>query len=141
MHDFRYYFHFPRHWSWHQPKKCKHDTVNSFSEDYIPCLYGPLPLKKLFKVRLQSRQLQIHVLNSVQEAYAECFAVHISKFEVLHTSKKTKNIKMLNLLVKNWKLRFWCSLFHFFMWFERFEIWTTKRLSLASCTLKVTKIN
>ena len=67
-------------------KKCKHDTVNSFSEDYIPCLYGPLPLKKLFKVRLQSRQLQIHVLNSVQEAYAECFAVHISKFEVLHTS-------------------------------------------------------
>ena len=30
--------------------------------------------------------------------------------------------KMLNLLVKNWKLMFWCSLFHFFIWFARFQI-------------------
>ena len=30
-----------------------------------------------------------------------------------HMKKPTKNIKMLNLLVKNWKLRVWCSLFHF----------------------------
>ena len=37
--------------------------------------------------------------------------------------KKTKNIKMLDLLMKNLKLRIWCSLFHFFvMWFSRFQI-------------------
>ena len=59
----------------------------------------------------------------------------------LQEKTKQKTSKCLNLLVKNWKLRFWCSLFHFFMWFERFEIWTPKRLSQASCTLKVTKIN
>ena len=29
---------------------------------------------------------------------------------------------MLNLLWTNWKLRVWCSLFHFFMWFARFQI-------------------
>ena len=27
---------------------------------------------------------------------------------------KTKSIKILDLLLKNWKLRVWCSLFHFF---------------------------
>ena len=29
---------------------------------------------------------------------------------------------MLGLLMKNWKLRVWCSLFLFFMWFARFQI-------------------
>ena len=42
-------------------------------------------------------------VNSVQEACAKCFAVHISKFEILQTTwkNKTKYIKMLDLLVKN----------------------------------------
>ena len=42
-------------------------------------------------------------VNSVQKAFAKCLAVHISKFEILHTTwkNKTKNIE----LVKNWKLR------------------------------------
>ena len=51
--------------------------------------------------------------------------------------EKTKNIKMLNLLVKNWKLRLWCSLFHFFhVIFEisNFNMWTEKHLAQASCT-------
>ena len=39
-----------------------------------------------------------------------------------HMKKQTKNIKTLDLLVKNWKLRVRCSLFHFFMWFVRFQI-------------------
>ena len=58
----------------------------------------------------------ISKVNTVQEACAKCFAVHLLKFEILQTTwkNKTKNIKMLNLLVKNWKLRVWCSLFHFF---------------------------
>ena len=52
-------------------------------------------------------------VNSVQEACVKCFAVHILKFEILQTTwkNKTKNIKMLDLLMKNWKLRDWCVLF------------------------------
>ena len=41
-------------------------------------------------------------VNSVQEACIKCFAVHILKFEILQTTlTKQKNIKMLDLLVKN----------------------------------------
>ena len=42
-------------------------------------------------------------VNSVPEACAKCFAVHILKFEILQTTwkHKTNSIKMLNLLVKN----------------------------------------
>ena len=39
-----------------------------------------------------------------------------------HEKNETKNIKILNLLVKNWRLSVWCSLFHFFMWIMRFQI-------------------
>ena len=41
-------------------------------------------------------------VNSVQEACAKCFAVHILKFEILQTTlkNKTKSIKMLDLLMK-----------------------------------------
>ena len=39
-----------------------------------------------------------------------------------YLKKQNKNIKMLDLLMKNWKLRVWCSLFHFFMWFTIFQI-------------------
>ena len=63
-------------------------------------------------------------VNSVQEACAKYFAVHMLKFEILQTTwkNKTKSIKMLDLLVKNWKLRVWWFLFHFFMWFAWFQI-------------------
>ena len=42
----------------------------------------------------------------------------ILKFKILQTTwkYKTKNIKKLDLSIKNWKLRVWCSLFNFFMW-------------------------
>ena len=42
-------------------------------------------------------------VNSVPEACAKCFVVHILKFEILQTTwkNKTKSIKMLNLLAKN----------------------------------------
>ena len=52
-------------------------------------------------------------VNSVQKTCAQCFAVHILKFEILQTT--WKGIQMLDLLMKNWKLRVWCSLFNFFM--------------------------
>ena len=38
--------------------------------------------------------------------------LYISKFEILQTTWKKQN--MLDLLMRNWKLRVWCSLFHFF---------------------------
>ena len=81
----------------------------------------------------------LYKVNSVQEACAKCFAVHLLKFEILQTTwrNKTKNIKMLNLLVKNWKLRVWCSLFQFFhvIWkISNFNMWTAKHLAQASCT-------
>ena len=43
---------------------------------------------------------------------------------------------MLDLLVKNWKLRVWCSLFHFFhviCKISNFNIWSAKNLVQASC--------
>ena len=55
-------------------------------------------------------------VNSVQEACAKCFAVHISKFEILQTTwkNKTKNIKMIETIVEKLKtksLMFFVSFF------------------------------
>ena len=63
-------------------------------------------------------------VNSVQEACAKCFAIHILKFEILQTTwkNKTKNIKILDLLLKNRKLTVWCSLFHFSHVIARFQV-------------------
>ena len=49
---------------------------------------------------------------------------HINIWNVANHMKKTKtkNIKMLDLLMKKWKLWVWCFLFIFFMWFARFQI-------------------
>ena len=57
---------------------------------------------------------QIFKVNSVQEAFAKCFAVHLLEFEILQTTwkNKTKNIKILNIFVKNCKLKVWCNFFH-----------------------------
>ena len=35
---------------------------------------------------------------------------------------KTKSIKMIDLLMKNWKIRVYSLLYFFFMWFARFQI-------------------
>ena len=54
-----------------------------------------------------------------------------------HMKKLTKSIKILDLLIKNWKLRFWWSLFHFFhviCKISNFNMWTAKHLAQASCT-------
>ena len=69
-------------------------------------------------------------VNSVQEACAKCFAVHILKFEILQT---TENIKILDLLMKNPKLRVWCSLFHGICKISNFKMSTAKHLWQASC--------
>ena len=77
-------------------------------------------------------------VNSIQEACAKCFAVHKLRFEILQTTWKnnTENIKTLEVLMKNWKLRVWCSLFHFFhviCKISNFNMWTAKHLAQASC--------
>ena len=52
-------------------------------------------------------------------------------------NKKQKNIKMLDLLIKNWKVRVWCSsfqIFHMICKISNFNMWTAKHLVKASCT-------
>ena len=95
-------------------------------------------LKVYFKPSRKSNDF-IYKVNSEQEACAKCFAVHLSKYEILQTTwkSKTNNIKLLNRLVKNEKLRVWCSLFHFFHVIckvSNFNMWTVKHLAQASCT-------
>ena len=54
-----------------------------------------------------------------------------------HEKTKQKSIKMLDLLMKNWKLRVWWSLFNFFHGIckiSNFNLWTAKHLAQASCT-------
>ena len=51
--------------------------------------------------------------------------------------KYLKKIKMLKLLVKNWKLLVWCSfihLYHVTRKISNFNMWTAKHLAQASCT-------
>ena len=78
-------------------------------------------INSIFNRIIQYRICQKIILkvNSLQEACAKRFAVHVLKFEILQNARKdkTKTIKMLNLLVKNSKVRVRCSLFHFFLVF------------------------
>ena len=63
-------------------------------------------------------------VNSVKEACAKCFVVHILKFETLQITWKnqTKNIRPLVLSFSTIDLAFWCILSCLFMWFARFQI-------------------
>ena len=91
----------------------------------------PEPFEMHLQLELKSTQYKKLAPNALW--------VRILKFGILQTTwkNKTKNIKMINLLVKNWKLRVWCSLFHFFhviCKISNFNMWTTKHLVQASCT-------
>ena len=46
----------------------------------------------------------------------------------MKSCKKKKKAKNIKILVKNWKLKVWCSCFIFFL------MWTAKHLVQASCT-------
>ena len=75
----------------------------------------------------------------VQEAWAKCFLVHLLEFEILQTTwkNKTNSIKILDLLMKNWKIRVWYHLLHFFHVICKilnFNMWAAKHLAQASCT-------
>ena len=67
------------------------------------------------------------------EIFAGVFEVHLLKFEILQITwkNKIKNIKMPSLLMKNWKLRVWYSLFHIFHVIGKISnlnMWTAKHL-------------
>ena len=48
----------------------------------------------------------------------------------------TNHIKMLDLLVKNWKLRVWCSLFHFFSCdLQDFKFWYVNHKTFGASVL------
>ena len=103
---------------WHDQLVILCDVVQS---DKPPSI---IKQRVLILLELRNKIIKCIKVNSVQEACAKCFAVHILKFEILQIiwKNKTKNIKMLIIWVKNWKLRVLCSLFHFFIWFARFQI-------------------
>ena len=63
-------------------------------------------------------------VNSVQEARAKCFAVHVLKFEILQITWKewNKEHQTLSFWFLFINLAFWCFLFCFFMRFARFQI-------------------
>ena len=112
--------------------------VNRREETFF-FLHALTPDNELRFTRTITEIFSLYKVNSVQEACTKCFAVHISKFEILQTTwkNKIKNIKMLDLLVKNWKLRVWGSLFHFFhviCKISNFNMWTAKHLAQASRT-------
>ena len=67
---------------------------------------------------------KISKVNSVQEACVKCFAVqywNLKSFKS-HEINQTKNIRLLVFSFSPLDLAFWCFLFCFFMWFERFQI-------------------
>ena len=77
--------------------------------------------------------------NSVQEAWAKCFTVHILGFEILQITWKKWNKEHQTLrfqfFIKN--LAFWCFLFCFFhvvCKISNSNMWTEKQLAQASCT-------
>ena len=61
---------------------------------------------------------------------------HIKIWNLANHMKK-QNKKHQNLLVKNWKIRVWCSLFCFFhviCKISNLNMWAAKHLTQASCT-------
>ena len=74
-------------------------------------------------------------VNSVQEAWAKCFEVHLSNLEILQTTWKTtttsKYAKTIGEKMKTKSLIFFVS---FFCKISNSNIWTAKHLAQASWT-------
>ena len=84
----------------------------------------------------------LYKVNSVQKACAKCFAVHLSRFEILKTTWKNKNKIHQNTSIgeklKTKSLIFFVSFFFIFFHViskvSNFDMWTEKYLAQASCT-------
>ena len=81
--------------------------------------------------------LHICKVNSVQEACAKCFAVHLSKFEIVQTTwkknKKHQSAKSIGEKLKTKCLMFIVS-FSVICKISNSNMWTAKHLAQASCT-------
>ena len=88
------------------------DLGNEKSVDIVDKIYGDFELPdysydkpaEQISPKIDWREQGWHgKVNSVQEACAKHFAVHTLEFEIFQTTckNKTKNIKMLSLLMKN----------------------------------------
>ena len=78
-------------------------------------------------------------VNSVQEAYAKCFAVHILKIEILQITwnKRNKQHQTLSFqfLTNRFNiLMFFVLFFHVVCKISNSNLWTAKHLAHASCT-------
>ena len=79
---------------------------------------------KRFKWRKVGCRGVLLKVNSVQEACAKCFSVHILKFKILQITWKRWNKKHQTLSFQFFTNRFGILMFFvcFFMWFARFQI-------------------
>ena len=73
-------------------------------------------------------------VNSVQEAYAKCFTVHILKFQILQIAWKKWNNEHQTLSFHYFTnifsiLMFFVLFFHVVWKFSNFDMWTTKHLA------------
>ena len=78
-------------------------------------------------------------VNSVQEACAKCFAVHILKFEILQITWKKWNKEHQTLSLQFFTnrssiLMFFVLFFHVVCKISNFNMWTAKHLTQGSCT-------
>ena len=78
-------------------------------------------------------------VNSVQEACAKFFAVHLLKFEILQITWKKWNKKHQTLsfqlfINRSSILMFFVLFFHVVCKISNFDMWTAKHLVQASCT-------
>ena len=90
-------------------------------------------------IYLGSRLLGSIKVISVQEACAKCFAVHISKFEILQItwknwSKEHQTLSFQFFTNRSIILMVFVLLFHVVCKISNFNMWTATNLAQASCT-------
>ena len=89
-------------------------------------------------LNLLQREIFVKV-NSVQEACAKCFAVHILKFEILQItwkkwSKEYQTLSFQFFINKYSILMFLVLVLHVVYKISNCNLWTTKHLEQATCT-------
>ena len=127
-----------------------------FCCNLIFCQFFHLLKKRLFKLLhepwtciVKSDTYKVHIkiigwvkshkVNSVQEAFAKCFAVHILKFEILQITWKGWNKEYQTPSFQFFTnrlsiLMFLVLFFHLVCKISNFNKWTAKHSAKASCT-------
>ena len=78
--------------------------------------------------------ISLSKVNSVQEACAKCFAVHILKFEILQITwkrwiKEHKTLSFQFFINRSSILMFFCFVFHVVCMISNFNMWTAKHFA------------